>query len=149
MGWRLFVSRVLCNDARHVSAFAFALVAVFVALQASASDEIVRAPSGVTYVTGGVSSESVNQLKSMEKGFNLKLVFADTSGAYLSDVGVRIVDASAHVVLDATSDGPLVMAKLPAGSYRVDATFGGDSKTREITVPASDLVTIDFRWPPS
>ena len=82
----------------------------------------------------------------MERDFNLKLVFANTSGAYVSDVKVTIVDASGHVVLDATSEGPLLMAKLPAGGYRVDATFGGHQESRKVTVAANKLITVDFRW---
>ncbi len=115
-------------------------------LASAKSDEVVRAPSGVMYVTGGTGSDAVDLLKSMEKDFNLKLVFANTSGAYLSDVKVTIVDASGHVLLDATSEGPLLMAKLPAGGYRLDATFGGHSESRKITVAANKLITVDFRW---
>ncbi|MGC1816585.1 MAG: carboxypeptidase-like regulatory domain-containing protein [Casimicrobiaceae bacterium] len=111
-------------------------------------DEVARAPSGVMYVTGGVGSDAVDRLKSMEGEFNLKLVFADASGAYLSDVKVMIVDASGHVVLDATSEGPLLMAKLPAGDYRVDATFDGHRESRKISATASKLVTVDLRWAP-
>jgi hypothetical protein len=135
---------------RQVSALALALLAVsvvFAPLAGAKSDEVARAPSGVMYVTGGVSSEAVDQLKSMEKDFNLKLVFANTSGAYLSDVKLTLLDASGHVVLDVTSEGPLLMAKLPAGSYQIDATFNGHPETRKITVATNKLVTVDFRWP--
>jgi hypothetical protein len=153
MGSAPHFSRMLRNAApRHASAFALALLAVSVVLAPPASaksEEVVHAPSGVTYVTGGVGSEAVDLLKSMEKDFNLKLVFANTSGAYLSDVKVAIVDASGHVVLDTTSEGPLLMAKLPAGAYRVDATFSGHPESRKIIVAGNKLVTVDFRWPPN
>ncbi len=124
-----------------------AVSAVLAPPASAKSEEVVRAPSGVMYVTGGVSSDAVDLLKSMEKDFNLKLVFANTSGAYLSDVKVTIVDGSGHVVLDTTSEGPLLMAKLPAGGYRVDATFGGHSESRKIIVAPNKLVTVDLRWP--
>src|ERR1022692_1149894 len=135
---------------RQVSAFVLALLAVsvmFAPLARATSDEVARAPSGVMYVTGGVSSEAVDRLKSMEKDFNLKLVFANTSGAYLSDVKLTLVDASGHVVLDVTSEGPLLMAKLPAGGYQIEATFNGHPESRKITVATNKLVTVDFRWP--
>ena len=109
-------------------------------------DEVLRTPSGMAYVTGGVGSGAVDRLKAMESEFNLKLVFANTSGAYLSDVKVTVTDASGHAVLDVTSDGPILMAKLPAGSYRVDASFSGHSENRKIAVAASKLATVDFRW---
>ena len=137
---------------RQAPAIALALLAVATLLAPSASakgDEVVHTPSGIAYVTGGVGSESANLLKSMEKNFNLKLVLTNTSGAYLSDVKVTIFDASGQVVLDATSEGPLLMAKLPAGGYRVDATFGGHPESRKVTVAAKTLSTVDFRWAPN
>ncbi|MHB8494767.1 MAG: carboxypeptidase regulatory-like domain-containing protein [Casimicrobiaceae bacterium] len=136
---------------RHAIATALAVLAAFAVLAPSAganSDEVVRAPSGVMYVTGGVGSDEVDRLKSMEGDFNLKLVFANTAGAYLSDVKVTIVDASGQVVLDATSEGPILMAKLPAGDYRVDASFDGHPESRKIAAAASKLVTVDLRWGP-
>jgi hypothetical protein len=123
-----------------------AVSAVLAPLASAKSDEVVRAPSGVMYVTGGAGSDAVELLKSMEKDFNLKLVFGNTSGAYLSDVKVTIVDASGHLLLDATSEGPLLMAKLPAATYQVDATFSGHSRSRKVTVAANKLITVDFRW---
>ncbi len=150
MASALHFSRTL-RDAvpRRAAAIALALLAVSALLAPPASaksEEVVRAPSGVMYVTGGAGSEAVDRLKSMEKDFNLKLVFANKSGEYLSDVKVTIVDATDHAVLDTTSEGPLLMAKLPAGSYRVDATFGGHLESHKITIGANKLITVDFRW---
>jgi hypothetical protein len=136
---------------RCVSRAALALVAacMLLSLPVSAqSDGVIRAPSGVMYVTGGVGSDDVDRLKSMEKDFNVKLVFARTSGDYLSDVNVTVADASGQVVLQVTSRGPLLMAKLPPGSYQIDATFDGQPKKLKVTVAASRLATVDFRWPP-
>ena len=132
------------------SGIAFVLLVVSAALAPLAgakSGEVVRAASGVTYVTGGIGSEAVDLLKSMEKEFNLKLVFATTAVAYVSDVKVRIVNAGGDAVLDAMSEGPLLMANLPAGVYQVNATLGGHLERRKITVAANKLMTVDFRWP--
>ncbi len=113
---------------------------------ALAADEILRAPSGIEYVTGGAGTEAVDRLKSMERDFTLKLVFANTTGEYLSDVRVTIADASGNVMVATTSQGPLLMAKLAPGSYRVDATFNGRPESRNVTVAGSKLTTLDFRW---
>ena len=126
-----------------------AISALLVPLASARSDEVIHMPSGIVYVTGGVGSEATNLLKSMEKDFNLKLVLSNTSGAYLSDVKITIFDVSSQVVLEATSEGPLLMAKLPAGAYRVDAMFGGHPESRKITVAAKTLSTVDFRWAPN
>ena len=152
MGSASHLSRVLGKAmSRRACTTALAVLAASAVLAppaSASSDEVVRAPSGAIYVTGGVGSEGVDRLKSMEKDFNLKLVFANTAGAYLSDVRVTIVDASGRVVLDATSEGPILMAKLPAGGYRVDATFVGHPESREIIAAARKLVTVDLRWAP-
>ena len=58
------------------------------------SGQPVTAMSGVTYVSGGAGTEEIDQLRSMEKDFNLKMVFALKSGAYLAEVNVTIVDAA-------------------------------------------------------
>jgi len=135
--------------AKSISLKAVALLAACAVCAAPAfakSDEVTRAPSGVTYVTGGTGSEAVDALNSMQKDFNLKLVFANKAGAYLSDVKVTIVDASGKVALDVTTEGPMLLAKLPAGAYKIDATFGGKTQTRNITLAAARLESVSLEW---
>ena len=110
------------------------------------SDAVVQNAGNVTYVSGGVGLESLDQLSSIAKEFNLKLLFALNSGAYLSGVQVVIVDAKGKTVLDTTSDGPWFMTKLPVGNYKIVATLAGKAEMRKIAVGAAKLSTIDFRW---
>ncbi len=118
----------------------------WVAPASAKADEIVMASSGVTYVTGGTGTEAVDRLRAMEKDFNLKLVFALKNGEYLADVDVSVVDAANHVVLNTLSEGPLLLAKLPAGNYQVNANYRGSVERRTVAVGATTLRTIDFRW---
>jgi hypothetical protein len=111
------------------------------------TEEVVTASSGVTYVSGGAGTEAVDRLRAMEKNFNLKMVFALNSGEYLADVKVTVVDAANKVVLDTMSEGPLLLARLPPGSYQVNATYGRTVEHRAVAVGASSLRTLDFRWP--
>ncbi len=120
---------------------------VLVPLANAKGEEVVRAPSGISYVTGGVGMEGADRLKAMEKDFNLKLVFADKTGSYLSAVKVAIVDATGHAVLETTTEGPFLMARLVAGAYQINATFAGQMERQKVTVGANKLSTIDFRWP--
>ena len=110
------------------------------------SEEVERAPSGVSYVSGGAGTEAVDRLKAMERDFNLKLVFATPSGEYLSDVRVVTTDARGAPLLDAYSEGPLLLAKLPPGTYRVNADFEGQPKDRTVTVNTGRLATLGFTW---
>ena len=107
---------------------------------------MVRQAGGLPYVSGGVGEESLQQLKDHVSEFNLKLVFAMTSGSYLSDVRVAIADAKGKTLLEATSDGPWFLAKLPGGRYRVVASYAGKAIERSIAVDAKALKTVDFRW---
>jgi len=111
------------------------------------SEEVTMAPSGVTFVSGGISSDAVDRLRSMERDFNLKMVFALSSGEYLSDVRVQVVDPSNRVVLDTLTEGPWLLARLPAGSYQVNASYRNALERRTVAVPPAALRTLDFRWP--
>lgn len=113
---------------------------------ASANDAVIQTSGGVTHVSGGVGAESIEELNVLSKDFNLKLVFALNSGVYVSNVTVVIADAAGRPMLNATSDGPWFLAKLPAGNYQIAATFAGTAVTRRITVGAARLSTVDMRW---
>lgn len=109
-------------------------------------DAIVRKAGGVSYVSGGVGTDSIDRLNSLAGDFNLKLVFALKSGAYVSDVGVVIADAAGKTLLDTTSNGPWFLARLPAGNYQVVATLAGNAVKRRVAVGAAKLTTLDLRW---
>ena len=110
------------------------------------SDAIVQTAGGVSYVSGGVGTDSINRLNSLASDFNLKLVFALKSGDYVSGVKVTIADAADKTLLDTTSEGPWFLTKLPVGNYQIVATFAGKADKRTITIGAEKLKTIDFRW---
>jgi len=120
--------------------------ASLVPLASASYDEIVQTAGGVSYVSGGVGTDSIDRLSSLAGDFNLKLVFALKSGAYVSDVRVTIADAAGKTLLDATSEGPWFLAKLPVGNYQIVATFAGNAVKRQIAVGGARLRTIDFRW---
>jgi len=82
----------------------------------------------------------------MQRDFNLKMVFASSNGEYLSDVRVQVVDPSNRVVLDTLTEGPWLLAKLPPGSYQVNASYGHSTERRTVAVAPAALKTLDFRW---
>lgn len=110
------------------------------------NDAIVKTSGSVSYVSGGIGMESRDRLGSLARDFNLKLVFASTSGEYVSGVRVAVADAAGKTLLDATSEGPWFLAKLPAGNYQVVATFAGKAVKRQVAVGTAKLTTSDFRW---
>lgn len=135
------------NNVLSYSAVAvFLAAASLVPVARADNNAVVQSAGNVTYVSGGVGLESLDQLSSIARDFNLKLVFALNSGSYLSGVQVAIADSKGNTVVDAMSDGPWFMAKLPTGSYRVMATVAGKTEKRQVTVGPSQLKTVDFRW---
>jgi hypothetical protein len=110
------------------------------------SDEIVQTAGGVSYVSGGVGTASIDRLTSLTRDFNLKLAFALKSGDYVTGAKVTIADAAGKTLLDSTSEGPWFLAKLPVGNYKIIAIFAGNAKKRTIAVGAEKPKTIDFRW---
>jgi hypothetical protein len=93
-----------------------------------------------------VGKDEREQLEAAAKDYNLKLIFARSSGAFVADVQVTITDAAGSTVVDATSNGPLFFAKLPAGDYRIEATYAGIAKNSSATVPGNGQSVLDFRW---
>ena len=105
----------------------------------------VRA-ADVPHVSGGIGFEGREEMQAAEKDHNLKVVAAEKNGDYLAEVNVVIESAKKERMLDATMDGPILLAKLPPGTYTVKATFEGQTQSRNVTVGGQGLRTLDFRW---
>jgi hypothetical protein len=111
--------------------------------------DAARSNATVPSVSGGVSLNARDTLRGSEKNANVKLVFALNTGNYVSDVGVKVTDSAGRVMIDDTSNGPWLLARLPAGSYKATATYNGHSVTQSFSVGKSGLRTAQFRWPAS
>lgn len=104
-------------------------------------------PPAVPVRSGGVSVDEFAELNRHASDYSLKLVLAaKRSGAYLADVDVVVRSLpSRQVVLEHRSEGPLVLAALPAGRYEVTASYGRvlpgapTVNTRVVTIPRSGL----------
>ena len=84
------------------------------------------------YVSGGIGLDESEALKAAAKDYPLALTFAAQVGGkadYVADVTVAIHDGQGKPVLRATSEGPYMLVKLPAGDYKVSATYGPDAGT--------------------
>lgn len=126
---------------------ALALASASVAAQESATPAPQRTASGIAYVSGGVGDAQQQAMKNAMQDYNLRLTFArQQTGAYLAGVKVTIdqmgAGKAATQVLETTSSGPMLFAKLPAGNYQVRAQVDGQVQTRTVKVGAKarDLV---------
>ena len=106
----------------------------------------VKSFGNVPYVSGGVGSDERDRLIAMSHDDNLRLSFAMQDGHYLGSAEVDVKNNKGEEVLEATSDGPLFFAKLPAGSYTIEATTMGQTHTRTVNVPSHGQTAIYFVW---
>lgn len=99
-----------------------------------------RTQGSVDYVTGGVGKEEADALKQASGDYSLTLELASsgptpeghTMGAYVANALVVIRDAQGHEVLNTRTDGPLLLARLPAGKYTVSAEWNGVRKQTNV-----------------
>ena len=94
----------------------------------------VQHQGSVQYVSGGIGLDESEALKAAAKDYPLALTFATgrRKADYVADVTVAH-DGQGKPVLRATSEGPYMLVKLPAGDYKVSATY---SQTQERRSPS-------------
>jgi hypothetical protein len=112
----------------------------------SGSRPKVQSYNGIPYVSGGFGLEERAKLRAIGKTDNLELSFALQNKEYLGGAEILIKNRNGKEVLEATSDGPLFFAKLPEGTYTVEATAMGKTLEQVAHVPAKGQTQIHFAW---
>ena len=132
--------------ARGLAALMLGSTMLLPAGNAISAEAVVQTTNGIPHVSGGIGEDALAKMEALTKDFDLKLVFALQDGHYVTDVKVVIADARGKTLLDATSEGPWFLAKLPAGNYQIVATFAGHTVKHAVTVGKAKLQTVGFRW---
>ena len=104
----------------------------------------------VHYVTGGIGHNEAMAFRHAERRYPLALEFAVKAkprDEFTSDVTVAIRDAKGKTVLDTTSKGPYLLAKLPDGKYDIKVTQGGKTFERHVNVAGKKPMHVGFVWP--
>jgi hypothetical protein len=107
---------------------------------AVADDSSVAAPppirpqtqNGVEFVTGGVGDREQAQIRELGNEYNLHLVLTNAEGAYLSDVDVVIEKASGKPLVETRARGPMLLARLTPGRYRIRTEAEGRTDERRV-----------------
>ena len=77
----------------------------------------------IAFVSGGKDRDEELSLKRAAQEYPLELVFEEKDRGYadnfIEDVPVTIRDSAGRVVLKTVSRGPIFLAKLPKGDYKV------------------------------
>ena len=101
--------------------------------------------NGAAYITGGVGEDEALAFQSVRGQYNLHLIVTSKTGGFLADIPIKIVDGKNQVVLDATTDGPYLFAKLPAGRYQIIAGNAGAQK-RTVQLGAHGGTNVHFTF---
>ncbi|HUH93815.1 MAG TPA: carboxypeptidase regulatory-like domain-containing protein [Casimicrobiaceae bacterium] len=92
----------------------------------------------VSYVSGGIGSDAAEALRQAAADYPLTLELAAAAGGprdeYISDARVEIRDRQGTPVLRTRTQGPLLLVRLPAGSYAVDVDWNGAHRHKSVEV---------------
>lgn len=127
---------------------------IFVAAPVFSTDPALPAQEiqgNISYVTGGVGEDEAAALKRAAAGYPLELQFVQKAwprDEFLAGVKVRIRDRSKSVLLDTVSEGPYLLAKLPAGTYQIEAEHEGMVKRQTVAIRAGKHERAVFVWAP-
>ena len=103
----------------------------------------------VSFISGGVGEDEAAAMKSAAAGYPLELQFvqkATPRDEFLADVKVRITDRARNVLLDAVASGPFLLAKLPAGTYQIEADHVGVVKRQTVDIRPGKHQRSVFVW---
>ena len=133
-----------------LSMAAMAAALVFTPFVQAASPAAAQETAGnVSYISGGVGEDEAAAMKSAAAGYPLELQFvqkATPRDEFLADVKVRITDRARNVVLDAVASGPFLLAKLPAGTYQIEADHVGVVKRQTVDIRPGKHQRSVFVW---
>jgi len=104
---------------------------------------VIRTMGPVSYVCGGVADDERAALAGLEKNFNMGILFTQGSnGEFLSDVAVRLLRDEQEVAAFRAA-GPRCLIRAPEGSYNIEASYKGQTKTIRIGTGSRDA---QLRW---
>jgi len=107
--------------------------------------------NGIQYVTGGVGQEESSAFKQARSRYALALTFAvnapgSASSPYAGNVKVQLHNAQGDMILDTVSKGPYFLANLDPGTYKLDATYKGETQSKEVTIRAGKPTEMKLTW---
>lgn len=116
---------------------------------AHAQDAAVSEQQGqiAKYVNGGIGDGQTRYMKSIAKNWPMRIMFSQLKAdEFISGVNLLITDNRDTTFLQLDSAGPLTYVQLPPGTYRVTASFEGQSQARKVVVGGKNKSDLHFHW---
>jgi hypothetical protein len=133
-----------------VSAIAIGMGAVAHATDADESSlPPVHTQGAVSYLTGGIGEDEAAAFRYAAARYPLEMLFvqkARPKDEFLADVRVSVRDRSGNLLLETTSEGPFLLARLPTGKYQIDAEISGERKHQVVDIRPGKHQRAVFVW---
>jgi hypothetical protein len=135
-------------SARSGSAILFAL------LLADVGPALAADPAQITnrpFLNGGVTKDEADLMRQQAPRYPLEIQLArrgDTPGRndFVAEAQLRVLDSGGRVVLERGDTGPIFLASLPDGTYTVEATYAGQTKTQRVQLSGGHHAAVTFLW---
>jgi len=105
--------------------------------------------AGASFYSGGIGADEARLIKSDAKNHRLALEFLETQGnavVYSAGEQVIITDDRGRIIVNALSDGPLMMVDLAPGTYHISAANDGRIQRRTVEISRAAHVRLAFQW---
>ena len=95
----------------------------------------MREEGGLRYFCGGVGDEEREALRALKPQANMELLLVtEKRGGYIAGVSLRFSrSGSGASGVQIQAEGPICLLNLPAGTYRVEATYEGTTRVRNVS----------------
>ena len=105
----------------------------------------------VPFVNGGITKDEADAMRQEATRYSLEVTLArrgETPGRneFVADARLRVTDGSGRVVLERNDTGPIFLASLPDGTYTVEASYNGLSKSQRVQVSRGRHAQVTFLW---
>lgn len=89
----------------------------------------------ISYQTGGIGQEELDQLRQGAADYNTQFSFANAADrAYLNEIQVKVLNAQEDTIFADDHVGPLLYLKLDPGAYELKASSNGVEKAQKFTI---------------
>lgn len=106
-----------------------------------------QTPEGVSYISGGIGVDEVNELQQHKDEFNLYLLFSEGErGTAAVGVDIEIYNAKQELVFTLKNAGPRVYVNLPAGEYKVNGVFNSQTQGATFAINGKQSKKVVLYW---
>lgn len=97
---------------------------------------------GVTYLSGGTGAVQQKEIDAERLLYNTRITTENRrTGRGVAGAKLLILDAKNHAVFDQAMEGPWLLINLPAGEYRLEAEYRGQTQRDKVSIDGAGHAT--------